>query len=277
MLELARGLTPTALDAVSELEQRVVAADGGRLKLEWRALRRRSGREVEDLLWWQDDRLVGFVGLYSNAPPAVELAGMVDPEHRREGIATALLDAALPVCHARAMHPVLLIVPRSSSGGRELALRHGSVLDHSEHALVLSEQSGSREPDPRVALRDAVPDDVLLLERVLRAGFGDAPQLRGDDLQHWIVIERDGDAVGVIRVTRDGSTGSVHGFAIEPDWQGQGIGRDVLGRVCRELLEQGAERVTLEVAIDNDHALGLYTSLGFEPVTTEDYYSLPAG
>jgi ribosomal protein S18 acetylase RimI-like enzyme len=277
MLEFARGLTPTALDAVSELEQRVVAADGGRLKLEWRALRGRSGRAVEDFLWWQDDRLVGFLGLYRNAPPEVELAGMVDPLHRREGIATALLDAALPVCRERALHPALLIVPRSSVGGRELALRRDAELDHSEHALVLTEEPASREPDRRISLRDAVTDDGPVLERVLRAGFGDAPQLRGDDLQHWTVIERDGETVGVIRVTRDGATGSVHGFAIEPDWQGQGIGRDVLGRVCRELLEQGAERVALEVAVDNDHALGLYTSLGFAPVTTEDYYSLPAG
>jgi ribosomal protein S18 acetylase RimI-like enzyme len=33
--------------------------------------------------------------------------------------------------------------------------------------------------------------------------------------------------------------------------------------------------VHLEVAVDNDHALGLYTSLGFAPISTEDYYTLP--
>jgi ribosomal protein S18 acetylase RimI-like enzyme len=29
------------------------------------------------------------------------------------------------------------------------------------------------------------------------------------------------------------------------------------------------------VDVDNDHALGLYTSVGFTPVITEDYYALP--
>jgi ribosomal protein S18 acetylase RimI-like enzyme len=29
------------------------------------------------------------------------------------------------------------------------------------------------------------------------------------------------------------------------------------------------------VAVDNDRALGLYTSIGFTPVTTEDYFALP--
>jgi ribosomal protein S18 acetylase RimI-like enzyme len=44
--------------------------------------------------------------------------------------------------------------------------------------------------------------------------------------------------------------------------------------VCRRLRDEGVRRVGLEVAVENDHALGLYTSLGFIQVTTEDYYAL---
>jgi ribosomal protein S18 acetylase RimI-like enzyme len=49
----------------------------------------------------------------------------------------------------------------------------------------------------------------------------------------------------------------------------------VLRRVCRNFREGGATQVGLEVAVENDRALGLYTSLGFRPVITEDYYALP--
>jgi ribosomal protein S18 acetylase RimI-like enzyme len=49
----------------------------------------------------------------------------------------------------------------------------------------------------------------------------------------------------------------------------------VLRRVCQQLRAQGAQQIGLEVAVDNDRALGLYTSIGFTPVTTEDYYVLP--
>jgi hypothetical protein len=51
VVTLSAGLSPAALDAVADLERRVVAADGGRLKLEWNALRHRSGQQVEDILW----------------------------------------------------------------------------------------------------------------------------------------------------------------------------------------------------------------------------------
>jgi ribosomal protein S18 acetylase RimI-like enzyme len=41
------------------------------------------------------------------------------------------------------------------------------------------------------------------------------------------------------------------------------------------LREEGAARVHLEVSVDNDRALGLYTSIGFTQMITEDYYALP--
>jgi ribosomal protein S18 acetylase RimI-like enzyme len=62
---------------------------------------------------------------------------------------------------------------------------------------------------------------------------------------------------------------------VDPAWQGRGIGRDVLRQVCRELRDEGVQRIGLEVAVENDHALGLYGSLGFTQITTEDYYELP--
>ena len=115
----------------------MIEADGGRLKLEWGALRRRRGDRVEDLLWWEGDRLLGFLGIYGFGS-SPELAGMVAPDARRRGIGTALLDSALRLCRERGDRRPLLIVPRSSVAGRRLALRRGGVLDHSEHALVLS-------------------------------------------------------------------------------------------------------------------------------------------
>lgn len=67
------------------MEARVVRADGGRLKLEWGILRAREGRIVEDFLWWEDDQLLGFLGLYAVKPPTVEIAGMVAPPHAVAG------------------------------------------------------------------------------------------------------------------------------------------------------------------------------------------------
>lgn len=279
MLEQAVGLSSRALDAIGELERQVVEADGGRLKLEWGRLRRRSGERVEDLLWWEDDRLLGFLGLYGFGP-TVELAGMVAPDARRRGIATALLDAGLSLCRERDPKETLLIVPRSSAAGKQLALRRGGHLDHSEHALVLSGDPSSAPREVPITMRTATVADVDVIRRVLEAGFGEpahedlAASLDSPD-GRTLVIELSGSVVGTLRLRRDGDSVGVYAFVIDPPWQGRGIGREALRRTCEQLRAEGTRQIRLEVAVDNDRALGLYTSIGFTPVTTEDYYGLP--
>ena len=279
MLTFARGLTPFDLRAIAELEAHTVGVDGGRLKLEWGVLNARTGRDVEDLLWWDGDQLLGFLGLYAFAPPTAELAGMVDPDARRRGIASALLDAALPLCRERGYREALLVTPRESSPGRSFALTRGAVLEHSEHALALLAAPTDGPADPAVTVRTATQADASEVSRLLTTAFGTAPpralQLQATERSRTVVAELSGSVVGTLRLTREGRAAGIYGFAVDPAWQGRGIGRDVLRRVCHQLRDEGAHRIGLEVAVDNDHAMGLYTSLGFTPVTTEDYYALP--
>jgi ribosomal protein S18 acetylase RimI-like enzyme len=277
------GLSPSTLEAVASLERRVVAADGGRLKLEWNELRSRTGRDVEDLLWWSDGQLLGFLGIYAHSAPVLELAGMVDPEFRRQGIGTALLNEAQQVLRERAHAATLLIVPRASVAGRALALRRGGTPHHSEHALRLPGQPNDVRADPLVTIRAATVQDLPAVYELLDLGFGWRPPATGNPGNdgpstvdpNMLVVERDGALIGTVRLIREGDDAGVYGFVIHPAYQGRGIGRDVLHRLCRKARADGAQAVNLEVATDNDRALNLYTSLGFVQVTTEDYYALP--
>jgi len=248
---------------------------------------------VQDVLWWDGRLLLGFVGVYAFGGPAVELAGMVDPAARRRGIGSALLDAALILVPGApgvdapgARPPVLLVTPRSVPAGRAFALARGAELEHSEHALALAGDPADGPRDPDVTLRAATAADLPVLARVLAAAFGGevadvarrlAAEVGATDLGATVVVEHRGQPVGTLRLSHDAASGAVHGFAMDPAWQDRGIGRDVLRRVCRQLREQGAYQVRLEVAVDNERALGLYTGVGFTEVTTEDYYALPAG
>ena len=282
MLQPRTHLTGDDLRDVAALEQRVVAHDGGRLKIEWEDLRARSADPGDgpttDLLW-RDPRggVVGYVGFDSWDGRTVELAGMVDPVARGRGIGTALLDAAVRVCRDRGFAQALLIVPRPSAAGHHLARRLGAPLEHSEHALRLDAPPAPGEEDPRTTLRAATTGDLDVLAELLTDAFGQAPThleagFAGGDT---LVVVHDGTVVGTLRRPRDGVSGGIYGFAITPRSQGRGIGRDVLRRVSRQFFDEGASSVRLEVAVDNDRALGLYTSVGFRRVQTEDYYDLP--
>ena len=276
VLEQAAGLTSVALQAIAELERQVVEADGGRLKLEWNNLRGRSGDRVEDLLWWDGERLLGFLGIYGFGETP-ELAGMVAPESRRRGIGSALLDAAAPLCRERSDRQPLLVVPRQSIAGTRLALCRGGTLDHSEHHLVLSGEPTSGPHEPEISLRPATAADVPVIVSLLERGFGSwGPDDLGARLERTVLIELRGAVVGTLFSERDdeGEAG-IFGFVVEPSLQGRGIGRAALRQACEQLRADGARRIGLDVDVTNDRALGLYTSVGFTPVTTEDYYALP--
>jgi ribosomal protein S18 acetylase RimI-like enzyme len=276
VLEQAAGLTPGALQAVAELERQVVETDGGRLKLEWDSLRSRSGDRVEDLLWWEGERLLGFLGIYTFGE-SPELAGMVAPDARRNGIGSALLDAAVALCRQRGDRPPLLVVPRQSLEGKRLALRRGATLDHSEHHLVLFGQPSSGPHEPKISLRPATGPDVPLVVSLLERGFGwSGPDDLGDRLQRTALVELRGAVVGTLFLERDDDEkASIFGFVIEPSFRRRGIGRAALRQACEQLRADGARRISLDVDVANDRALGLYTSIGFTPVATEDYFALP--
>jgi ribosomal protein S18 acetylase RimI-like enzyme len=266
VLEQAAGLTPEALQAVAELERQVVEADGGRLKLEWDNLRSRSrsGDRVEDLLWREGERLLGFLGIYTFGEPP-ELAGMVAPDARGRGIGSALLDAAVPLCRERGDRPPLLVVPRQSIEGKRLALRRGGTLHHSEHHLVLVGQPKGGPHKREIRLRPATGPDVPLVVSLLEHGFGwSGPDDLGDRLQRTALVELRGAVVGTLFLERDDDEeASIFGFVIEPSLQGRGIGRAALRQACEQLRANGARRISLDVDVANDRALGLYTSIGF--------------
>ncbi len=277
MIEQSHGLNSSALEAIAGLERRVVAADGGRLKLEWSTLQSRPADRVSDLLCWEGGRLLGFLGIYGFNWGHIELTGMVDPEARRRGIGRALFDAALPLCRGLGKDRMLLVVPRASPGGSGLARACGMTFDHSEHALALRKPPASPHFSG-IRLRAATSADIPVLSKLYDDGFHDGGHVDPSRLtsarSRTLLIERDGEAVGTIAVSREQTRAAIHAFVVGSQWRGHGIGGDVLRRVCEEQFAAGASQVELEVEVENDRALGLYTAVGFERVTTEDYYAL---
>lgn len=277
MLTLSHGLDDRARALIAALEAEVVAADGGRLKLEHGELAHRDPAQVRDALWWDGERLLGFAGLYAFSPPDAELAGMVAPPARRRGIGTALLTALRPIAAAERYPRLLLVTPSGHAAGAAFAAGHGAAPAHSEHFLVLGPTPSGPAPDPTLLLRRAAPQDAPALRSILSAAFGHPagdvlPDRPGD---RTMVAERDGVVVATLRLSRTGpGAGGVYGFAVQPELQGQGVGRDLLARACRLLREQGCGRVTLEVETRNDGALGLYLSTGFVREAGEDYWAL---
>ncbi len=67
-------------------------------------------------------------------------------------------------------------------------------------------------------------------------------------------------------------------FAIAPEWQGQGIGRDFLNHMIGVAKSAACQIVYLEVRPSNLAARRLYRRMGFQQIAIRpDYYPAPSG
>jgi ribosomal protein S18 acetylase RimI-like enzyme len=281
-LSSEQGLGPEDLRAIEDLATACVAADGGRLKLELGTLRSRPTDQVNDFLWIAERGPVGFLGLYGYRPDQAEICGMVHPSARRQGVFSRLFEAATAELARRGVPQALLVVNRLYEPGSCFARSAGGTIEHSEHRMTLRREPAIVVADPLVTIREAVLADVPFVLSCLTEAFGLPTEHLGDEelaslarrFPGTLVIDYANEPVGTVRVDRSDDAAGIYGFAILAEFQGRGIGRQVLSALARDLSAEGVAEIGLEVSCTNDTALRLYTSCGFDVMGTEDYYAV---
>jgi ribosomal protein S18 acetylase RimI-like enzyme len=235
-----------------------------------------------DVLWYENGQLVGFAGMYGYGDPSkVEATILVHPDFRRRGIGRHMARVVVRECQKRGVRRLLLVVPQESREGPEFARVTGTRHSHSEYTMDLDMTripSFETMPDP-VELRPAGAEDVPVMAAIVASAFAEPVQeeeqalvrLMKDPTRTTYLAAQDGRPVGVIQsAVSEGRTFIVH-FAVRPDMQGRGIGRQMLMAIVRGLLNSGGKWITIEVETENQNALSLYRRCGFVTINATDY------
>jgi [ribosomal protein S18]-alanine N-acetyltransferase len=105
--------------------------------------------------------------------------------------------------------------------------------------------------------------------------WGPAAFLEALDAGHHYLSAREGESlIGYAGLVRAGSEAEIHTLAVDPAYQGRGIGRALLRAVLDHAV--GAT-VFLEVRTDNESAIRLYRSEGFTVIGIRRGYYRPSG
>nr|WP_239558637.1 GNAT family N-acetyltransferase [Peribacillus deserti] len=245
--------------------------------MNWETLEQKSEDELNKHSFFDQGRLIGFIGVYDFGSK-VELCGLVHPEYRRKGIFTSLYQNALEEIKAKHFREILFNAPVNSQSGKQFLKRVPFNYAFSEYQMKWQEAVLNIEMD--VVVRPRTEEDTKLeieldarcfgLRREEAARFN--METRKERNQHSYIIEHEEEAVGKIRVSCFNQKDSwIYGFSVLPEFQGKGIGRQVLKTVILQERESGHD-IYLEVEAKNEHALRLYTSCGFQPFNTQEYY-----
>jgi ribosomal protein S18 acetylase RimI-like enzyme len=251
-------------------------------RLDLGTLETRPDGSIVDVLWYEGPRFVGFAGMNSYGDPSeVEATILVHPDFRRRGIGRRMARVVVRECQQREVRRLLIVVPRESREGAVFAASMGTRHSHSEYTMDLDATRIAPFEmihDP-VELRPAGIEDVPIMAAIVASAFAEPVQeeeqalmrLMKDSTRTTYLAAQDGRPVGVIQsAVSDGRAFIVH-FAVRPDMQGRGIGRQMLLAIARGLLNSGGKWITIEVETENSNALSLYKRCGFATVGATDY------
>lgn len=130
-----------------------------------------------------------------------------------------------------------------------------------------------------------VAKDIPAVLEIEAASFGDpwtAGVFRDELVAPGRVLlvaedELDGSVAGYVVVLVVGDESHLMNLAVRDERRGAGLGRRLLAAGLHEAVEQGAERITLEVRPGNTTAIALYESFGLKSVGRRPGYYLDTG
>jgi mycothiol synthase len=230
------------------------------------------------------------------AGPSVE--AVVHPQHRGKGLGSLILKEAIKICGDRTRIWSHGDLPAAK------AIAASLKLERLWSNLLMSKTLGEIQPvTSKYPIRTFIPSldnqAFLALNNNVFANYPDQGGWSEDDLkvrvnESWFddkgffVAEDKGELIGFCWTKIHGAhthshtggdddhgheaLGEIYVLAVNPDYKGQGIGRDLTFTGLNYLKYQGLNNVMLYVGVENKPAFNLYKSLGFKEFGSDVMY-----
>lgn len=261
------------------------------LKLELDFKMRRNKNTIKnkfmvEFLYYDNDVLVGYLGLCNFGGSTVEVSGMVHPKFRRNGVFKKLYLIAKDEWEKICPLEVLVLCDHTSISGSAFINFIGGEYVSSEYKMCLNKKDLEPENANFINLRLATNEDAAEIDRQSCMYFGvpqksddkeeaagiEKPLVHVDDNFIGYMAELNGEIIGKIHISINDNKGFIYGFGVLKDFRGRGYGRGILSSTLGLLIKKSVDSIFLEVATENKSALSLYESCGFKEISVMDYY-----
>lgn len=253
----------------------------------------KSGKinSINEFMYYDNDELIGYLGICDFGGDTIEVNGMVHPKYRRQGIFKKLYSYVETEWMNRNKSRMLLLSDHDSISGLEFIKLTKAKQEHSEYEMYLTGDVKEYNSN-NVLLRKATNSDGKEIARQNTIYFGDEidemnsecndilsnedefllpeeEEKRGFTIYMALVQDK---IIGKVHVELQGDAGGIYGLGVLSEYRGRGFGREILLQAIGKLKEKNAKSVMLQVATKNAKALKLYKSCGFVKKSIMDYY-----
>ncbi|KTD20915.1 N-terminal acetyltransferase, GNAT family [Legionella lansingensis] len=254
--------------------------DGGIPALYYHLLTQKRTSE-NNVLFLQDEQLIGFLSIYFFYSDACEVSLLVSPSHRRQGIAKQLLKTILPLLRAKEIKSLIFSMP--SLKDNTWLTQRGFFYCHSEYQMQRNSYEPILIPAPNLEIHKADLSDIPALCAIDEACFSGQQvdmttrfqMLLNDNNYTLMLALHEKKPVGKAHIHWQEKGAILSDIAILPQHQGRGWGGEMLAYCINHALTQGKTKLTLDVETSNRNALNLYTRYGFTTINASDFWLIP--
>ena len=234
-------------------------------------------------LYYEKGELVGLLTVYADDPD-VEVAILVHPNHRRQGIARALYRSFETETASYPIESVTFQTERVFLERHPEFASNWGLVEDEETETWLGRDRTPYELDPRsdVEVRLAEPSYLETIARLHHQTFSDEMESQEvsqryisealkDPYSLLYILLKDGQVIGVCTVDVSGTSNYLYGLAIAEADRGKGYGSYLAKSLVNQLIEQNDKEFQIAVEDSNVGAKHLYEKLGFVKQTQVVY------
>ena len=234
-------------------------------------------------LYYQEGELLGLLTVYADDVD-VELSILVDPSHRRQGIARTMYRSFEKELASYPIRSVTFQTERVFLDGHPDLASHWGLIENEETETWLGRDRTPYVLDSRSDVKVLLAEHSYLEEitQLHHQTFSDAEETL--EVPHRYIAEalkdsssllyillKEGQVIGVCTVDLSGNSNYLYGLAVVEAYRGKGYGSYLSKSVVNQLIAQNDKSFQIAVEDDNIGAKRLYEKIGFVKQTQVVY------
>ncbi len=283
-----KNTTPELVAEIRELEKHCNQHDNTHYQL-FLENTLNEDREIDFIYIFRwEGEIVSMMLLFFPDLKEIEVYGYTAPEYRRNGLFSRLFTAVGIVFSKYEFCSYLFTCDQDSGDGKKFLDGMDTNLEEIEYMMELDLDSfnnyldGVNSNDYSIIMECGSIDQLEEIGKIASVMYGEEKLKSLDFVSQTINSENkeqmiglvDGNIVGICTVGTEDDFAMISGMAIVREYQGRGLGRELLNQAVFHAIEKYNCPIKLEVSSVNDKAFNLYKSVGFKKNESYGYYRL---
>jgi ribosomal protein S18 acetylase RimI-like enzyme len=242
----------------------------------------KKDNDINTFLLYADNELFSVINIFAPKTSEAELLAFSKPEIRRNGYFNKLMTEVKTELERRNINSVLYVCDVNSADGKNTLKKINAEYEFSEFLMGYTGSTIYETTlNDKIKIAEADYSDLDRLTAIHNNAFNIEDKKSSEFINDFFKSNRrkfysifyDEKITGMICVYSETGRQYICGFAVDPEYQGKGIGKQALTAVVQQCLKNNNKlKIALEVETNNENALKLYKDTGFEVETEFRYY-----